>query len=340
MRIVEMGGVYNNYGTKRFGRKIFTTIDKAYEVAKKFNNIDVYSTVFTYDSEEQDKSDLYGPFYLDLDMEINTEIEYGRLKRDLLLIVQAMEDDYKIPRDRMLFYFTGKKGFHILVPQSVFGLSLIKDTNVYYKLIAQDLQRASIHKVIDTVIYDNKRLFRLPNTINSKSGLYKVPITLNDIKKFSFEEIKAYASAPKKLDIKIDTTEIKEATVIFHALIKTYKVNYENKRKKRLDTNVDIGTIKLAKCINKIILEGANDGARNNTAVVLASALMQRGVNQDQVSDMLFQWNEAMVSPPIENGELIKSLESARKMTEAGRHYGCSAIKNLGYCSNECKYNK
>lgn len=340
MRIIEIGGVYNINGSKHFGRKKFIPLNEVESVKKKFNNTDVYSTVFTYDSEDQNASTLYGPMYLDLDMEFNSEEEYRRLKTDLVLIVNSLINKYKIPKERMMFYFTGKKGFHILIPQTVFGLPLIKDTNVYYKIIAQDLQKSTVHNPIDIRIYDNKRLFRLPNTINSKSGLYKVPITFEQAAGFSYEEMKEYASSPKSYAEKIDTSLIKEAAVVFQKIMTDYKTEYENRRRKRIEKKVDVSKVKLAKCINRIILEGVNEGSRNNTAVILASALFQKGIIEEQVIDIVLQWNESMVSPPIEHGELMNTINSARNMVDCGRGYGCSSIADLGFCSNECKFSK
>ena len=52
----------------------------------------------------------------------------------------------------------------------------------------------------NTKIYDNKRLLRVPNTINHKTGLYKVPIAYDKIKTINtYEELIKYASKTKPM---------------------------------------------------------------------------------------------------------------------------------------------
>lgn len=336
-RIIEVGGVYKNSYGNMFGRKIFTTVDKVESMKEKFNNIDVYTTVFTYDSEDQNNSTLYGPMYIDLDMDFNDEKEFNDLKLDLLLIVQALEDDFFIPRDRLLIYFTGKKGFHIIVPQTVFGLELRNDTNIHYKKIAMELDKATINKVVDTRIYDRKRLFRLPNTINSKSGLYKVRVLLDDLKNMSFEDMKEYASEPKYIQSKVDFSLVKRAKEKFDSIIdEYYKEEQEKKERRKLRKKVDVKDVKLEPCISNIILEGANEGHRNNTAVILASALFQKGIGEEEIIEIMIDWNDNVVIPSINHMELMATINSAKSMYESDRFYGCTSIKEMGICVDNC----
>ena len=74
-----------------------------------------------------------------------------------------------------------------------------KDLNSKYKILATELKSYTITKSVDTRIYDNKRLFREPNSINRKTGYYKVQLTLNDLKAMSYEDLIKYASKPRDL---------------------------------------------------------------------------------------------------------------------------------------------
>ena len=73
MWYIEMGGMYNINGQKIFGRKIYVEPNKISEIRKKFNNLDVYATILSYNKEVQNDSDLYGPMYLDLDLNIEID---------------------------------------------------------------------------------------------------------------------------------------------------------------------------------------------------------------------------------------------------------------------------
>lgn len=332
-RYIEMGGVYNINNNKYFGRKIYVHPKEITNVRNKFNNIDVYSTLFTYDNENQENSNLYGPLYLDLDMKFENEEDYNKLKFDLNLIITSLETDYGITKENLNLYFSGNKGFHIIIAPTVFNIKADKNLNVYYKSIAEDLNKSTINKVIDTRIYDCKRLIRLPNSINAKSGLYKVPISYKDAINFSFEEIKQYASETKNLKLNIGK-HVKKAEERFMFFKNTIEAMEQKKREKR-KINVDISEVKLAPCITNILLNGAIEGQRNNTAVILSSSLFQAGVSYEQVEDIVIEWNEATNVPSLNTNELIATIKSAHQMYLSDKYYGCSAIKDMDLCLEE-----
>ncbi len=49
---------------------------------------------------------------------------------------------------------------------------------------------------IDTAIYEHNRLWRIPNTKNRKSGLYKIPLTFDQLATLSIDQIKKLAKQP------------------------------------------------------------------------------------------------------------------------------------------------
>lgn len=342
MWYIEMGGDHEpgnkNKKKKTFQRNIFTTMNKKKEIRDKFNNTDVYSTIFQYDNEDRTKSRLYGPMYLDLDLDIESDAAFEVLKDNLKLIVIALNKDYDIPIDYLRFYFSGKKGFHIFIPTAVLGIEPEKKLNIYYKAFAQEISKNAINNVIDLRIYDNKRLIRLPNSINSKSGLYKVPVTYDDILNFSYKEMKEYAKQPRKIQYE-KPQYVDKAAKIFQS-IKENVIKTKNK-KFTIPKNVDISKIKWAPCIKNIFEEGASKGARNNTTVILASAIFQKGVEFDIAYQVLCKWNDEKVDPSLSENEFRATIESAYQLVQSGRRYGCSSIKDMGLCTGEtCSLNK
>lgn len=341
MWYIEMGGTYIINSQKVFGRKIYTSINKKTEVRNKFKNTDVYATVFQYNNENQNDSELYGPMYIDLDMEFNTNEEYLKLKADLCRIVTYLDLHYGIPASYIRYYFTGKKGFHLIIPANVFNIKPDKNLNVYYKAIAKELSENTILPIIDLKIYDKKRLFRLPNSINGKTGLYKVPISYEDLLRLNYDEIKQYASSPKNINIEeahpVDTainkiigikTSIKEAS--------------EQKKKNRaIPTNVDLSKIKFPSCIQDIYKNGCLEGNRNNTTVILASSFFQQGIDYNTGLAMISKWNDERNDPSLSNEEINATVLSAYQQVQSGRRYGCSSIKDSGLCVGKmCKIYK
>ncbi len=83
-----------------------------------------------------------------------------------------------VDTDYLRCYFSGSKGFHIGIPMEAFNLEPGIDFHEKCKYlaltIAGDLE-------IDAALYDKTRLFRIPNTINSKSGLCKIELSASEI---------------------------------------------------------------------------------------------------------------------------------------------------------------
>lgn len=108
------------------------------------------------------------------------------------------------------YYFSGAKGFHIIVPTWVLGEGFTDIPNLHItmkkiaQMAAQELTRNKLtlseayeKTGIDPSVYDYRRLFRLTNSINSKSGLYKIRVDYKEIKELSLKEIKELASKPR-----------------------------------------------------------------------------------------------------------------------------------------------
>lgn len=332
----EMGGTYNINGKKVFGRKIYVQPNEISDIRKKFNNTDVYSTIFSYNNGNQNESDLFGPLYLDLDYDIESEEDYNILKQDLIAIVIYLNDYYGIPSNYIKFYFTGKKGFHLIISPKIFNVVPDKNLNAYYKEIAKELNEITMTKLVDLKIYDKKRLLRLPNSINGKTGLYKVPISYNNIIKFTFDEIKEYASSPRPtIETKADVCE--KAINKYNEIKENYNKPKTKKTFKPIEV-VDINLIKLPQCIVNILKNGAIEGNRNNTTVILASALFQRGASYEDTLQIVSEWNERLNEPSLSDVEINITVASAYQQVQDGKRYGCTSIKEYDLCvGRECK---
>lgn len=92
----------------------------------------------------------------------------------------------KIANNAIEVYFSGNKGFHVLVttkrvltPEQVASICINK--------FGKDL------KTLDASLYDAVQVLRVPGTKNSGSGLYKIPLTLSELKDLTIPEIRSKA---------------------------------------------------------------------------------------------------------------------------------------------------
>lgn len=173
---------------------------------KKF--IECYTTYFQYSDELLDHVKKTGSVrrfngscwanFFPLDVDDSADLE--KSLNGTRAIVTKLRDDCEIDPKNLRIYFSGAKGFHIEIPGKLFGgftpsPGLHEEFRALAKLISED---------IDLVIYDKVRLWRLKNTINSKSGLYKIPLTVDELFDRTIEQIKEMAKGPRREGIFFD----------------------------------------------------------------------------------------------------------------------------------------
>ena len=95
-------------------------------------------------------------------------------------------------------YFSGRKGFHLLLSSHLFGgwepsLHLYRHLRQLALTLAQEGE-------VDRAIYDQNRLLRLPLTRHGTSGLWKIPLTVEEILTLSAEAIRICAQQPRQVD--------------------------------------------------------------------------------------------------------------------------------------------
>lgn len=339
----EAGGMYVNGQTKMFGRKIFIDPCDTEPVKKRFNYEDVYATPYVYYKKKQEESLLYAGFYIDLDLKVSKQDDYIKVRNDALTVISIFMNDFKIPKHYIDIYFSGNKGFHIMINPVVLGITPKKTLNEDFKLLARRIKSYTLNKTIDTVVYDRVRLLRLPNTVNSKSGLYKVRITKEMLEKYTYEEMKLYASKPRPNPKHIKLKLIQEAKNKYNELIAAQRADDEailnkgksNRKVKKLDG--------ILPCVAYILETGAEKGQRNNTAVALASSLFQSGGSLEEVTDVILNWNDEKLEQgnQLSEHELRLTVLSAHRQFENERVYGCNRMREMGYCLGQlCKLYK
>ncbi len=327
--IIEMGGIKNGH----FTRNYFIESKELKNNLNKYDG-DIYSTIYKYDSTDQNTANYIAPLYLDLDID-DIEINFLKVKQDLLLVMRRLKTVFNLSDKDIELYFSGSKGFHILVSHTIFGFEPSRNINKQYKKIAIDLKTYTVNKSVDTKIYDNKRLFRIPNTINHKTGLYKVPITYDKIKEMNnFEELKKYASSKKPMMPRIYKFNPK-ARLAFDEMIE--RIDSEEKAKVNTKLAKEfIQRKELLPCVQYILNHGAAKGNRNNSTVALANSLFQVGKEYGEVLEIISYWNATKNEDPLDDSEIRTTVQSAYNNAQANRYYGCTMFKDLDVCVKGC----
>ena len=327
--IVEIGYTENNK-ERTFKRNEYIPYNKFFEFLKTINCIDTYCSAYLYDDTKVEEANLFGNLYLDFDDLENI----NNAREDAIHTLSFFKIVYQIPSDKIKIYFSGHKGFHLIIPSSILGIEPRKDLNKIFKTIAEQIRTFSIHKTVDLKIYDNKRLFRVPNTINSSTGLYKIMLTNDELINLSIEEILELAKQPRNLILNNKAFYNPVANNQYLKAIESYeKYEKENaKREKgfRYRKNLTI----TPECIQNIIENGAEEGYRNITIACLTSFYRESGKSYEEILDLLTQWNSRNTKPTPER-EMIATIKS---IFYGDKVYGCSTLQTITKCNkSDCK---
>lgn len=296
---------------------------------------DAYRTVFRYPDAMREHvrqrgsvAGYHGPLYADwVPIDIDSS-DLGEAHDAARSVLNQLLHRYEVNLAEVPCFFSGAKGFHILLPAEMLGLEPATDMPVALKRMVPALFDGVR---IDTTIYDAVRLFRLTNTINSKTGLYKIPLTAAEVLHQTTSEILELAKSPRRV-------EFPHEFVLNGALAELYREALAAVRSSA--TPVPAGQARRREsakgqkpCIVRI-LEGVSEGSRDNAAIRLAVHLAKQGMPEDVVLSALKAWNMRNV-PPLSESEVAKSVESA---FSHDYDFGCNDAVLEAFCDGQCPF--
>lgn len=310
---VAVGGVFNRKGI--------------YDITKLGNATgkeETYCTYFRYNDEmathfnqKGSVSGYTGKAWSDwLPIDIDSQ-DLDEAQMYLQHLVANM-NDYEIDSNACRFYFSGSKGFHVMIPSAYFGAEPSEDINKRFRKIAIKLANGIS---IDTAIYDKTRIFRLPNTINSKSGLHKIELYPFEAMSLSIEDIKRRAEAPsERLEVEKDIDTSEELSELYHESLNKQTAKGEQ------------ANVKTKICMSKL-MTGVGQGERDNVAVRVASHLRQSGLTPKMMYVALNEWNLSN-DPPLDDDALSRIFQQGLKEFE----FGCHDYILKAHCSKDCLF--
>lgn len=228
-------------------------------------------------------------------------------------------EDYEIDINACRFYFSGSKGFHVMIPSGIFKAEPSADIHKRFRKVALELTKGIN---IDTSVYDKTRLFRLANTINQKSGLYKVELYPFEATTLSIEEIKERAKQPQeRLEIETEYDVSEELAELFHEDLNKPKTEGKTKTKVKV-------------CMSTL-MQGVGEGERDNVGIRVASHLRQSGLTPKMMFVALDEWNQSN-DPPLTDEELGRIFDQGLQDYE----FGCHDPILKEHCSPDCIFYK
>ncbi|HUT56836.1 MAG TPA: hypothetical protein VNA25_03050, partial [Phycisphaerae bacterium] len=262
-RWIELAGMLPGGGMKRnhFVRCEDSQAIRAWR--KGFGNRDVYASVCRF-AEPTRASPYVCDFFLDMDAE---DLELAR--DETLKACDLLVEHLAISPGSPDLFFSGAKGVHLIVSLKVFGEPVYPYGLQIWQVLARRLSKEGIFH-IDSAVYQNARVLRLPNSIHSKTGLYKVPLEYKELRDLGLGHVLEVAKQPRDEDSMAVLEECPRAV----GWIKR-AIAWDEKRRKQRAKRKDEKTPfrqgwRMPPCIQTLERVRLPDGLRHSAYFVLA----------------------------------------------------------------------
>lgn len=183
-------------------------------------------------------------------------------KESTLKLCELLFEKLGLTSDHLVIHFSGSKGFHLNVPCEVFCPDPNKWTIKLYKRMSEKAAGWGIDH-IDSGIYSKRRLWRLPNSINTKSGLYKIPLSHKELMNISMPRILELAQNPRPDQSMIPSKPCQTAIQWYKKSISIIAQSKTQKPEHKTDYNNFKNGWRMIPCIKNIHTATVPDGMRH-----------------------------------------------------------------------------
>lgn len=220
-----------------------------------------------------------------------------------------------VPETAIQPYFSGT-GFHLILARSLFnfqaGTSLPS-------LVRQTM--GDLFSGIDLSIYTRAAIYRLVHTINAKSNLYKIPLSVVELDNYSYQQVCDLAKKPRM--------DYPFSKLIAEPLF------FTTTRQEVVATRL-IGTaepLTISPCIQRMYNNGPQEGNRHHVLLRIASHFKRNGIPSEAAKAALLHWNNNSLEPSV-------VIEQTDSVYNASYRYGCNDHLMREHCSTRCIYYK
>ena len=287
------------------GNPLYRSVYLYNEDAKKF--ADSKGTLKGYHGERGIDNIL-----IDIDRQDNSN-EYTLKKlREILTHLNVLE----VLDESIQCYFSGT-GYHIVITNKVFNFQ--PSGSLPYQ-VKQTM--SNLFESIDVSIYMRSGIYRVAHTKNQKTNLYKIPITLQEAKSFTTEEIQELA---------------KDARFEYPYSLLDGDGELEGYISLEEPKIAEFGKVseptKVVPCVQTMLRNGPCEGPRHNTLLRIASYLKRNGIPSEYAKVALLHWNQNTL-----NEQSI--IEKTESVYNGNYTYGCHDVLMKKFCQTKCIYFK
>lgn len=295
----------------------------------QFKNTNTFSSIAFY-AEASYESVFIAPIHFDID----SKDDLSGARESALILCEMLMDRIEIPQDCLDIFFSGNKGFHIMVPCEVFSAFYSPKVLGLYRRMAQKAGEAGV-RFLDTGIYTKKRIWRMSNSRHSKSRLFKIPLRYEELRDVGMAGILKLAEEPRPDDTYAMPVMCEKAVQWFRRAIDYVETHATQKHPDKSNVKFKRGW-RMPPCVKAIQDVVLPDGIRHQTYISLARFCSWIGMHPDEILERIEKINDR--NP-------IRDTDSIQRAVKFGAEHpgfpGCDDPPLKRYCRPDtCFYAK
>ena len=292
----------------------------------------LYGTLQHYLTPPEDENPFHlADFWIDIDRGSDLT-EATNVAKRVCDFLDSQESYYEL-------FYSGSKGYHIVVPWNVLGAAPSKSLSWNeYKQLALALEK-ELHVVLDKSVYSRRRMFRLENTQHEKTGSYKVQLLRSELE-LPLAQLVALANTPRHF-LAGDTLK-NSGSYAYPSYSEKLAEFYEaalitNFEAKVLLPPSTFKTTSLTPCVETALDEGPPEsGLRHDLTLNMATYWARSDLPEE---DLLRWARDVPGASNASDGERVREAKNLLKWAKRSKgKFSCKKMKELGWCKPECPF--
>lgn len=292
--------------------------EKIEEVLKKYPEDGLFLSTFAIDTDEKpedvslafDSLQKTGDLFFDFDSP-----DLYLAQQDCIKTYDHITRILGTPEDAVRIYYSGSKGFHLLVQWACLGLPGPRpDLPHLYRRFADGVARhVSTNKTLDLKIYNARRLFRVPGSVHQGTHRKKVLVDHTALREGPFRGGESDAEP----HVEQWPTDAPRVASLLSVTLRNLDTSERERQERRQRLPRDFLTKRLD-CVQSVLDNGVEEGMRNDTVYTLSLYFKALGLDKKETYTII-------ESSAIKEKNNLDLREAARTITsayESNRRFG------------------
>lgn len=276
----SFNGLFFEMGIPARLKRDAQTIEDYYSFQNRFKGCNLYTSVYGMTEPANYKTAVVDRIFLEFDGEDKNFDD--RLLADFRQFLEYLQRQTDIVPQ---VFFSGNSGFHVVIYFSPLSIS---NPHKAIQRLVENLKALSGVKYLDLNANNGlAQMRRIPNSQHQKTGLYAVPLSIEEVMFYTRDEIRHLAVSPRPWIGSSLSNDVPRALNLIDEKIEKYKLL------EMLKPPVPVKEFNLENCkAFAAVQDGVPSGQRDMALVALVYALRSKGFSREESYSWLWEWHE------------------------------------------------